>query len=154
PDDFASRCLEAARERAGTLMAERAAFAFAIALGRRPARLSAALARSLRSDLAGLIRLAARYPGQPEEGLRPAELAIPGTEVIVDGKGRVRLRPTIPGSSIQVGPQPRSVRGATAAHRLGQALAVIDAAWPGAGREVRIRTRLVVPRDEAGLVSY
>src|SRR5207244_3649823 len=27
-------------------------------------------------------------------------------------------------------------------------------AWPGAGREVRVRTRLVLPLDEPGLVSF
>src|SRR5207249_959327 len=43
---------------------------------------------------------------------------------------------------------------ARARRRLGAALAIVDAAWPEAGEEIRLRTRLVLPLDEPGLVSF
>jgi hypothetical protein len=43
---------------------------------------------------------------------------------------------------------------AAAMRRLGLALGVLDAAWPEAARETRARTRLVLPLDEPGLVSF
>src|SRR5262249_37109149 len=110
-------------------------------------------------------RLAARYPGNPEEGLAPGELALPGTRWLVDRRGALHERAVVPGSAIVVGPPLRSARtrlravcdrrgAARAARRLGKALALLDAAWSEAGGGVRRRTRLVLPLDEPGLVSF
>jgi HEXXH motif-containing protein len=38
--------------------------------------------------------------------------------------------------------------------RLGKALAIVETAWPEAAEEIRIRTRLVLPLDEPGVVSF
>jgi HEXXH motif-containing protein len=107
-------------------------------------------------DLRGLAKLAAGYPGEAEEGVGPGEIAIPGTSLIVGSGGRIFLRDTIPGSSILLGGALASGRAAdrSAARRLGRAVAIVDAAWPEAGAEIRERTRLVIPRDEPSLVSY
>src|SRR5262249_51837119 len=109
-----------------------------------------------------LVRLAGSYPGEPEEGVRPGELAIPGTVWIVRGPGGLRRRDTIPGSNILLGSLQSGRKGlrvapATTANvppRLGGALALVDRAWPEAGAEIRARTRLVLTLEEPGLVSY
>lgn len=142
PRDFAQRCLAEARRRKAALLAESEALRVAERLG---------TSHDLeRRTLARLAKLASRYPGEPEEGLAPGELAIPGTALLVDRRGRVRLRDAIPGTRILLG----SDRERTGARRLGLAVAIVEAAWPEAGAEIRARTRLVVPAQEPGLVSY
>lgn len=130
--------------------------------------------------VARLAALAATYEGEPEEGLAPGQIAIPGTVYIVDRRGRLLERPVVPGSSIVLGPhlfsgrrrlrveraamrrssvdlrpQPLARQGDDRARRrFGLALAIVDAAWPQAGAEIRARTRLVLPLEEPGLVSF
>lgn len=106
------------------------------------------------SDVRKLARLAASYPGEPEEGLRRGVLALPGTPHAIDRRGRILRRETIPGSEIDLGPPVAGKAASSAARRLGRALALVDAAWPEAGREIRARTRLVLTPEEQGLVSY
>jgi len=179
PRDFAARCLRAARARGQVLEIEKAALdaasrdrdwlegLAATRLGSPAARRFEGLtARRLEGLTARrLARLAARYPGDAEEGLAAGELAVPGTRWLVDRRGALRARTVIPGTGIVVGPPLRSGRtrlravrdrpGAErSARRLGRALALLDAAWPEAGAEVRRRTRLVLPLAEPGLVSF
>jgi hypothetical protein len=118
----------------------------------------------------------------PEEGRAAREVVLPnagpveirfggrtwvllaGKEAQLLGRGQPRMSAPvfIPGSSIRitrrvrwsrtglrVGPHPGE-----ATHRLGDALALLDAAWPEAGREVRAQTFVVVPLVEKGTVSY
>lgn len=173
PRDFPARCLKAARARREISRIERAALGAGAAIvgedgrpqaggGPRGAPPSAPLSSRARRRLG---RLAARYPGNPEEGLAPGELAIPGTRWLVDRRGALRERTVVPGSEIIVGPPLRSHRvrlravrdprgAAHAARRLGRALGLLDAAWPEAGEEVRRWTRLVLPLAEPGLVSF
>ncbi len=122
------------------------------------------------STKARLARLAAGYPGDPEEGIARGELAIPGTPLVVTRRGAVHLRGNLAGTAILVGPplvsrrfgliapsaanRAAKRRSEQVARRLGLALEVVDTAWPEAGAEIRNRTRLILPLDEPGLVSY
>ncbi len=177
PRRFAARCLAEARRLRAGLEAEEAALR---AVTRALARLDVAIRGSDefpdreairvalgRRGIARLARLAASYRGEPEEGVRAGELALPGTGLLVDWRGRLRARDRIPASRIVLGPSLQSdakrlavrrgsLRAAAdrARRRLASALAVVDAAWPEAGREIRARTRLVLPLSEPGLVSY
>jgi len=194
PRRFAARCLAIARERRTQLDAEAAALEIAERIWRQSGRAqrwgrateiaarvgapasfasagragtvpaSSPAAPSLR-EIARLARLAKRYPGEPEEGLASGEIGVPGTAFLVDRRGALRERPTIPNSSIVVGPPLRSERrrlravrdrrgSLAAARRFGAALALVDAVWPEAAEEVRCRTRLVLPLTEPGLVSF
>ena len=161
PRDFASRCLREAARRKKAIAAEREAILWAGSLaGSRPLTPERIRARLGASTVARLARLAASYPGEPEEGLGPGVLAIPGTRYSIDGGRRLLGRETIPGSGICLGPpvRTREEHGvptpSPAAGRLGRALAVVDATWAEAGEEVRATTRLVLTREEPGLVSY
>jgi hypothetical protein len=85
-----------------------------------------------------------------------------GGSLLVSAPVEMLLQETIPGSSILVSHRlistPRAlkvgppVRGLS--RRLARALALVDAAWPRAGEEIRRRTWLVVPLMEPGTVSY
>src|SRR4029453_1868793 len=116
--DFALRCLRLARARREILEVERAGRGAGIAIAPRgsrrrdPAPRGAVPAARVRARLG---RLAADYPGNPEEGLAPGELALPGTRWLVDRRGALRERAVIPGSAIVVGPPLRSGRTGLAA---------------------------------------
>ena len=161
PRDFASRCLREAARRKKAIAAEGEALRKVERLGGN----GSATAEEIRARLgvsvvARLARLAASYPGEPEEGLRPGELAIPGTSYAIDRRRRLLRRETIPGSEIALGPpvvskeESGTPSASAAARRLGRALAVVDAAWSEAGQEIRAGTRLVLTPEERGLVSY
>lgn len=118
----------------------------------------------------------------PEEGRRAGEIILPHAgPVEIRGRGRARILlegravqllargrprilppPLIPGSGIRLTRRIRWTRAGlrtgprigNAARRLGEALALLDAAWPEAGREVRAQTFVVVPLVERGTVSY
>jgi hypothetical protein len=172
PRDFAARSLRLARERRAALEIEgaalKAATSFLEGRGRRAGARAGreGLPRGLPDGLvARLGRLARDYPGEPEEGLAPRVLALPGTLWVVDARAVPRERARVPGTDIVVGSPLRSgrrrlrasrdPRGAgSAARRLGQALRRVDAAWPEAGAEIRRRTRLILPLTEPALVSF
>ncbi len=69
--------------------------------------------------------------------------SVPHSGIVIRRRVRWTRRGAVPGPH---------VRGA--ARRLGDALALLDEAWPEAGREVRAQTFEVVPLVERGTVSY
>jgi hypothetical protein len=104
--------------------------------------------------------LALRWKG----GARPMALRarLWGGSLFLSAPVKTILQATVPGSSILLAHRLVSTPGALRvgppvpglARRLGRALALVDAAWPGAGGEIRHRTWLVVPLVEPGTVSY
>src|SRR5437867_4354216 len=101
PREFAARSLAEARVRLDALGAEREALAAAARVLRAGRRQDAP--RIDRRMLARLARFAARYPGEPEEGLPPGVLALPGTPLLIEGTGRLHERTMIRGSRIILG---------------------------------------------------
>ncbi len=107
-------------------------------------------------------------PGQnPDSGIRAASpdsstVGASALRLLARGEVRSQAREMIPGSAIVVARRVRwsrkgtvpggSVRGAPA--RLGEALALLDSAWPEGGREVRAQTFEVIPLAEKATVSY
>ena len=97
-------------------------------------------------------------------GARPMALRahLWGGSLLISAPVESLLQETIPGTSILLAHRlistPRALRvGAPVsglANRLARALALVDAAWPRAGEEIRRRTWLVVPLVEPGTVSY
>lgn len=93
-----------------------------------------------------------------------SRLAIEGSGIRLLCRGPVRWirRERIEGSEIVVARRARWSRGGAlpgaavrgAASRLAEALALLDLAWPEAGREVRAQTFEIVPLVERGTVSY
>lgn len=113
--------------------------------------------------LKGEVHLAAPVPATLRlEAACHLELLDGGIRLIGAGRGAVwKPRETIPGTGIVVarrlvtgrrGPRPGPPM-AGLARRLGDALELVEAAWPGAHREVLAHTRIVVPFDAKGTVS-
>jgi HEXXH motif-containing protein len=97
-------------------------------------------------------------------GSPPASLRVrrEGRTLFLPSAVAVAIHDTIPGTSILLAHRLLS-RAASMrvggpvpglGERLARALSAVDAAWPGAGREIRRRTWLLVPLVEPGTVSY
>lgn len=143
-------------------------------LGDRVARLARALKRYPGNSEEGVMAGQLALPGTPYlvqfgEGLKVRSV-LAGTRIIVApsavmAAGAPGAAP-VPGRRRRSGPSAskpmhgRPIGGRVdladraTLRRLEAALAVVDAAWPSAGRAIRIRTRLIVPLEEPGLVSY